>query len=125
MRIFVYGSLKKGYWNHNLIDRAKLVGFASLDGSHVLLDHGFPVCVPMSSGRAVVTGEVYEVNLTQLQTLDRLEGEGHMYHRVKAKITYEDGTKGEVWIYMGDAKRWRGAPIGVQWISGEKITYKE
>lgn len=121
MKIFVYGTLKRGHSNHRLLAGAKFLGEATLDGAHVLLDAGFPVCVKMPTGAGVVTGEVFEVTREQLIRLDQLESEGRMYHRRKRKVTYAQG-KGRAWVYLGDKNYWRGTNIGTQWIDGAMIT---
>jgi gamma-glutamylaminecyclotransferase len=123
MKVFVYGTLKRGYHNHRLLAGAKYLGEANLNGPHILLDAGFPVCVKLPTGAGLVTGELYEVTAEQLKRLDQLEGEGRMYHRRKRKFTTPEG-KCRAWIYLGDKDYWRGCNIGTQWIDGSVITYQ-
>jgi gamma-glutamylaminecyclotransferase len=119
MKVFVYGTLKKGFGNHaRLLADAPLVGVAMLSGNHTLLDSGFPVCLPVTDDQGeggVVLGEVYSITEGQLARLDRLENEGRMYHRMLQPVVYEDGTADHVWVYIGDTTFWKGAPVGEQW----------
>src|SRR5262245_62993260 len=81
--VFVYGTLKKGFRNHHLLETSKLVVADVLTSRRYrMLDVGFPVLLPKGNGtEGLVKGEVYEVDAETLQQLDRLEGEGRMYHR--------------------------------------------
>jgi len=123
MRVFVYGTLKRGWHNHRLLATAQFVGNATLDGTHVLLDAGFPVCMVHPQG-ATVTGEVYEVDGRTLANLDQLEGEGRMYHRQPKEITYADGTADVAWTYMGGTHWWKRANIAAQWLADGLYTYE-
>lgn len=123
MKVFVYGTLKRGFWNHYLLEKAKFLGNATLDGSHALLDAGFPVCVPMATGKAVVTGEVYEVTRAEARRLDRLEGNGRMYHRRRQKVTYATAEVGKAWVYIGDNNAFRYNRLGAQWYKGDRFEY--
>jgi gamma-glutamylaminecyclotransferase len=124
MKVFVYGTLKKGFHNHALLENAKFLGWATLEGSHVLLDAGFPVCVPLYTGSSKVIGEVYEVTPAEMKRLDRLEGEGRMYHRVKRKVEEAEGVC-NAWVYIGDRKYWKDrANVGSQWANHDCFEYR-
>lgn len=97
MRILVYGTLKKGYGNHIYLNGAEFIGEKVLPG-YKLYNAGFPVAAP-SPGDSII-GEEYEIDPEKhLFGLDRLEGNGHMYHR-----TEEDGLS----LYVGDRDFWGG-----------------
>jgi len=98
-KVFVYGTLKQGYGNHGLLNDAKYLGDAVTVGKYRLLNAGFPVIRPGDVGR--VEGEVYEVNRHTLQALDRLEGEGTMYHRKDIHVEMDDGSISKVQTYIG------------------------
>ena len=59
--VFVYGTLRKGQWNHYLLDRSKFLGMAKTKKRYALYGDGVPF---LSRTRAVsqVTGEVYSVD---------------------------------------------------------------
>jgi gamma-glutamylcyclotransferase (GGCT)/AIG2-like uncharacterized protein YtfP len=69
MKLFVYGTLKRGHHNHRLLEKAQYISHAELWGYQMYSLGGFPGIKP-SDGH--VHGEVYEVE--DLTRLDRLEG---------------------------------------------------
>lgn len=96
MKVFVYGTLKKGYGNNVLLNGTKFIEERTLKG-YKLYDAGFPVAAP-SEGNSI-KGEVYELpeNSPNLQWLDRLEGNGRMYNRTE----HDD-----VELYVGHPQCW-------------------
>jgi gamma-glutamylaminecyclotransferase len=122
MKVFVYGTLKRGFGNHKLLANAKFIGPAMLTGAHILLDSGFPVCMPAEEG-LIVAGEVYEIDADTLRWLDHLEGEGRMYHRQPWHVTYADRSEDVAWVYIGDEKYWAETRVGAQWINGNTWVY--
>ncbi|WP_110111576.1 gamma-glutamylcyclotransferase family protein [Bacillus sp. CGMCC 1.16541] len=70
--VFVYGTLRKGESNHDLLKDAHLVAEQAYTKG-VLYDsgRGYPA---MTVGEGVVYGELYEVNDFELKALDQLEG---------------------------------------------------
>src|SRR5258705_8421129 len=73
VKVFVYGSLRKGMWNNHFLDDAKLVQEGvSLQGFKLVVCKRLPA-VKLSENDSVL-GELYEVNQQQLERLDRLEG---------------------------------------------------
>lgn len=82
MRVFVYGTLKRGYGNNRLLDKAKFAGEHILPG-YKLYNAGFPVA--RESIGDFCKGEIFEIaddDKSTLRNLDYLEGEGRMYNRV-------------------------------------------
>lgn len=117
-KVFVYGTLKRGFGNHRLLANAKFIGPAMLAGNHTLLDSGFPVCMHVTNDKGeggVVLGEVYAIDTTTLRWLDRLESEGAMYNRLPQEVVYQDGTAEVVWVYIGAPAYWHGTEVGEQW----------
>lgn len=97
MKIFVYGTLKKGYWNSPILGDSKLIKKHIVKG-YKLLDNGFPVAVP--SEKDSVSGEIWEIDPdVTLPRLDRLEGHPHMY--VRTHLPDED-----ISLYVGNLNRW-------------------
>lgn len=95
-RVFVYGTLKKGFSNHeHFLKEAKELGTASIEG---LMFHlgAFPA-VNLSERFTRIHGEVYQVNWDQLVALDGLEGVAHgFYDRIEAQVD----PHGIVWMYI-------------------------
>ena len=93
-KIFVYGTLLKGDYNHVLLGNSTFIGTGRTTPNFNLVDLGsFPGLI---NGNGIVTGEVYEVNEDTLARLDRLEGHPGFYNRTP--ITLEDGTDVETYI---------------------------
>lgn len=94
--IFVYGTLKKGYWNNHLLDGAKFLGEALTDKPYRLLGNGVPYAVPEEAddGGLPVKGEVYEIDVVRhLPRLDQLEGHPNVYTR---RPLFATGLSGEI-----------------------------
>lgn len=92
MKLFVYGTLKKGYANHHVLDGAKFVCNASMPNAVLYSLGGFPGLQTTENSNDVVTGEVYEIDEAILKRCDRLEGHPDFYKRQPATV-YADGAK--------------------------------
>jgi gamma-glutamylaminecyclotransferase len=77
-KVFVYGTLKKGYGNHRLLKDSTFLGNALTFEKFTLYDGGFPYLGRY--GASQIIGEVYEVDDDTLSDLDRLEGVGHNFY---------------------------------------------
>lgn len=88
--VFVYGSLKQGYWNNGLLARAKFIGKAvSVSDSFSLYDGSFPYA--LSEGVSRLGGEIFEVEDEEtIRNLDRLEGVPNHYVRKEAEFIIEE-----------------------------------
>ena len=75
-RVFVYGTLKRGYGNYRMFLRdAHFAGEAKTPPSYGMLSAGgFPVVMPVSWDGKAVAGELYHVDDRTLARLDGLEG---------------------------------------------------
>ena len=96
--VAVYGSLKRGHFNHDLLEDAEYLGEDFLF-DYTLYDLGaFPAIKKGESDGVIV--EIYRVTTQQLHRLDQLEGfnaeEPHksFYLRVEVESSY-----GDVWVY--------------------------
>lgn len=94
IKVFVYGTLKRGYNNHRLLaGRALFVGDDVIDGD--LFDLGpYPAA---RRGNGVIHGEVYMVGPNTLRSLDTLEGHPVYYKREPVR-TRMGGH--EAWAYF-------------------------
>jgi gamma-glutamylaminecyclotransferase len=114
--VFVYGTLKRGYGNNHILAQSKLLGEGQTVARCRLYDAGFPVLRRRTNRdgawNAPVRGEVYEVTSQEtMDRLDRLEGEGHMYHRRRKKIQLDSGEVVMAYAYVGDARFWGGGRV--------------
>jgi gamma-glutamylcyclotransferase (GGCT)/AIG2-like uncharacterized protein YtfP len=94
MKIAVYGSLKKGFHNHALLERngATKVSTERINGFIMHSMGFFPAIVP---GDGEVTVEVYEAPDSAMPSLDRLEGYPSLYDRKEVSTSV-----GPAWIYF-------------------------
>lgn len=78
IRVFVYGTLKRGHHNHGLLERGQFLGYDTISGAVSMVSlGGFPgvvQSVDAIKGLSIVYGEVYAVDAHTLGALDLLEG---------------------------------------------------
>ena len=86
MKAFVYGSLKKNFGNHVLLQTSNYLGEGTtLNPQYSMVNLGsFPGVY--QNGNGYIRGEVYEINQSTLARLDLLEGEGNFYSRRKTDV---------------------------------------
>ena len=103
-RVFVYGTLKRGFSNHKVLARnhAEYLGNATTRDSYVMFDVGYPLIIKDNSlhneDTAPVVGEIYLVNRQCMKELDILEGEGILYKRIKIKLFNHEDALAYLWI---------------------------
>lgn len=91
MLVFVYGTLKKGYKNHSVLQRAKFIGEAQTVDKFTLYKGGniFPFLFEKSSEREhknIILGELYDVPESMIPALDHFEGVPLLFDRKEIKI---------------------------------------
>lgn len=88
IKVFVYGSLRKGYGNHDrLMKKAQFLREAETKPEYTLVSLGaFPA---MIKGTTAIKGELYSVGLQTLAQLDILEGHPDFYKRTVIKLSDE------------------------------------
>jgi gamma-glutamylaminecyclotransferase len=117
VRVFVYGSLRRGQGNHAVIQAGTFVGEARTLPRFTLYNLGpFPALV--SDGNTAVVGELYEVDEQTLGRLDRLEGCPRLYQR--HAITLEDGTLAHAYVQRLDQVRGRSKIASGNWCAHRK-----
>ncbi len=81
--LFTYGTLMKGQRNEHLLSNAKYVGKAVTKPIYKLfrIDGNFVFPAIIDEGNMAVNGEVYEVPMSALAGMDRMEGHPHFYCR--------------------------------------------
>lgn len=99
--VFTYGTLKKGFSNHRLLENQNFLGKASTIGNlFELYENGrFPMVVGVERGKNI-DGELYEIDDECLATLDWLEGVPHHYNRKTITVKKEDDTEVNAIIYV-------------------------
>jgi gamma-glutamylaminecyclotransferase len=102
-RIFVYGSLKKGYALHHLLESQIRLADASTRPVYRLFDLGeYPGLIEWPDGIEIF-GEVYEISLACLQRLDEAEGvEDGLYARRQIQLQAQgDRLPVYAWFWLG------------------------
>ena len=81
--LFCYGTLKRGEPGHELMSGATFVGTVSLTNLCWIEGAGYPSCIETSSPSDVVTGEIWDVPMSDLPIINEYEGKN--YRLVKLK----------------------------------------
>lgn len=115
-KVFVYGTLMKGQPNHLLLEGEQYLGEAVTRlpysmGSGI----AFPVALHkrMEAPRGPIRGEVYAVCRRVLMALDKLEGNGWMYHRTVVPVVMKSDVGEQsllAMMYIGDDHQWKDVP---------------
>ncbi len=121
--LFVYGTLRKGFPSHELLQRlrARFVATAYLRGQ--LYDLGeYPGAVESADARDRIYGEVYWLphSARAFSVLDKFEGfdplrpRFNLFERKKTRVTLAGGAETEAWIYWlhGFRRSGRRVPSG-------------
>ena len=94
-KLFVYGTLKKGFYNHHWLPKdSKFLGAGYVTGFEMRSNGGFPYTFPEMDG--TIFGELYEVS--DLKSCDTLEGYPHHYTR-SIVMVHQVPNITEAWMY--------------------------
>lgn len=107
--VFVYGSLMSGMGNHGLMEHeeAKFVEETFTKDNFIMKDLGyFPAASKDKSG-VPIKGEVYDVDIEAMISLDQLEGHPNFYERIKVPLE----NNMEAWMYLVPRDRIMGIKI--------------
>lgn len=110
MKIFVYGTLKKGQPNHEfLMDKEKgtaqfICQAKTIEKYPLLVATSFnlPFLLNLPDVGNRIVGEVYEVDSTMLSSLDEFEDYPEMYNRLEKQVEVNGGKGGIMtcWVYL-------------------------
>lgn len=108
--VFVYGSLKKGSYNHNLLLNSEFISQHITEQKYTMVDIGMYPAV-IQSGNTAICGEIYKVEKNVLRALDELEGFPDYYDRILTPTKF-----GESWMYIlpNNSENYTVLPSG-QW----------
>lgn len=96
-KVFVYGTLKSGFHNHERFLKNYTGVKAKAPGINLHRGPSFPFAV---IGKGVAIGELYEVDDSTLKSLDRLEGHPNFYKRILVPVWDECFRRHLAWIYV-------------------------
>ncbi len=101
IKVFVYGTLKRGFPNHRFLSFSKFLGQAISLEKYALVDNGsFPYACKRGIKKAHILGEIFEINEKILINLDSLEGYPNLYKRKKGEFLLLNGMPCEAYIYF-------------------------
>lgn len=89
MKLFVYGTLRKGLHNNHYLKEAKFVGLAFACDFTIAVN-ALPYLIQKKGSKAI--GEVYEISEHTLASIDELEGHPHWYIRELINVHLETKT---------------------------------
>jgi len=99
--IFVYGTLRTGHSNHQLLGAAHCYGVGrTRDNFAMYIISGYPY-VTSAEPRYPIVGELYAVDDRMLERLDKVEGHPHYYVRRKVVVDVGD-EEFSAWMYLRD-----------------------
>ena len=104
--LFTYGTLMQGERNEHLLSTAQYIGKAVTAKDYKLfqINGNFVFPALIEGGDVAIKGEVYEVPISALPGMDRMEGHPNFYCRKPIKIdsvvTYHDISEREIIAYF-------------------------
>ena len=98
--VFVYGTLKKGFQYHHLIENSTFIGTAKTKKKYAMYQNDYP-CVVKNEAVSFIYGEVYSVEDSTLKNLDLLEGHPDSYCREQVQVMLDiDSLIMSAWLYF-------------------------
>lgn len=114
-KLFVYGTLKRGFSRAAVLQGETFLGLAKTEARYRLLNCGnYPGLVEASEGVSI-EGELWDISPDCLQRLDEIEGVGiQLYQRTKVSLQIpHDREDVETYLYRQSIE---GLPdCGVRW----------
>ena len=101
VRIFVYGTLRKGECRNYLLEDSQFIGYARAKGYLLYNIGSYP---GMVEGGGEVVGEVYEIPESLLEKLDWVEGVPDLFRRELIEVTLETGQTISAYAYIYNRK---------------------
>lgn len=101
VKIFVYGTLKKGFRNHDrFCGNAISIELATVNGRLYDTGWGFPAMQLSDNPDDIVHGEIITIPEADLPAIDRLEGVPRLYQRVEVMAVSDAGTESAAYCYV-------------------------
>jgi len=99
-RVGVYGTLKSGYHNSDLLSGQERIGEAVTKDQYPLEVDGLPYLHEEKGVGHNVELEIYDVDFECLQRLDQLEGHPNFYKRKVIPVQMYDWSETYAWVYF-------------------------
>lgn len=97
--LFVYGTLKRSFHNHYLLEKAEYLGTGYTRSKYAMYKSGIPFVIKTEQV-SNIHGELYQIDENTLKQLDRLEGHPDWYCREKVEIVSASGQTIIGWLYF-------------------------
>jgi gamma-glutamylaminecyclotransferase len=98
--LFVYGTLRRGYENHEAyLQDAQFLGRAVTQNKFALFLDDFPY-LNKTPAVSSIAGEIYRVDERTLARIDCLEGHPDEYRRELITVVTEQGMEYAAWTYF-------------------------
>lgn len=97
--LFAYGTLKRTFHNHYLLEKAEYLGTGYTRSKYALYASGIPFVVK-NEEISHIHGELYQIDEITLKKLDRLEGHPDWYCRERVEIVSAAGQILSAWMYF-------------------------
>ncbi len=109
-KVFVYGTLMSGEGNHGYLQNSTFLGKTFIEG-YDMYDVGWYPAITPGNGRII--GELYQVPVEDMPSIDSLEGEGHLYLKKCETLTDSEGktTLALVYVYNRDVSGLKKIPV--------------
>jgi gamma-glutamylaminecyclotransferase len=101
--LFVYGTLKRGFENHPIVEESRFIGTARSVQPMAMWGIEFPY-VSDKLPLYPIFGEVYEVSEAVLRLTDALEDHPRLYQRSVRDFSLVGGNVIAAWIYLSHAQ---------------------
>lgn len=107
-KLFVYGTLKRGYENHHYLKNAKFIGTATSAQPYPMIapKKSYPYLINLPGVGRVIKGELYLVDFATLKRIDRLEEAPWLYRRDFIEVIDEKGVLTRAFTYFFNQKVW-------------------
>lgn len=114
-KVFVYGTLMTGETNHHYLENSTCLGKATIKGYDMYNIGWYPAITPEDN---LIIGELYQVPIADIPSIDMLEAEGSLYIKKCETITDAEGntTFALVYIYNGDTSNLEKIPAWKEYV---------
>jgi gamma-glutamylcyclotransferase (GGCT)/AIG2-like uncharacterized protein YtfP len=110
--VFVYGTLRRGYGNHHLLEEgARLLDTARTAQAYALYALEIPFAIK-AQAVSPLRGELYAVDDACLARLDELEEHPAWYRRELVEVVTDHGDNHLAWLYFYPEPRGGLVPSG-------------
>jgi gamma-glutamylcyclotransferase (GGCT)/AIG2-like uncharacterized protein YtfP len=110
--VFVYGTLRRGYGNHYLLEEgARLLDLARTAQAYALYALEIPFAIK-DQAVSTLRGEIYAVTPECLARLDELEEHPTWYRRELVEVVTDQGDNLQAWLYFYPEPRGGLVPSG-------------